>query len=164
MLHLRSFFLAAFVCFFTAASSQDTVFSRLPSATQSTMKQIAAKYKSGPVNQATVETDLKKSGIDFSKMSIEDAVMLLFNLMANDARKDMKELVEEMDATRRRRAAIREAELRMKEQTDSLRNANRRMYEKLGNDSLVLVKKISAVDLHIKSVDEAIKNLKRRLP
>lgn len=40
-------------------------------------------------------------------MPIEDAVMLMFSIIADDARKDMKQLLEEMEATRKKRAALR---------------------------------------------------------
>jgi hypothetical protein len=48
-------------------------------------------------------------GIDFSSMSVEDAVMMMYLLVSSDARRDVKEMLEEMDATRLKRRALREA-------------------------------------------------------
>lgn len=45
--------------------------------------------------------------VDLAGMSIEDAVMYLFELVSGDARRDQREQLEEMDAERRRRAALR---------------------------------------------------------
>ena len=84
-----------FICFFSTASfSQGNPdFQNLPKATQSAFKQIAAKYKTGPVEFSTVENDVRKSGLDLSNMPVEDAIMLMFMLITEDARKDTKEIL-----------------------------------------------------------------------
>ena len=49
-------------------------------------------------------------GINFSNMPIEDAVMLMFGLIADDARSDTRAMLEEMRQARTKRAAMREAQ------------------------------------------------------
>jgi hypothetical protein len=65
------------------------------------------------------------AGVDFSNMTIEDAVMLVFMLISDDARKDMKDALEEMDATRKRREALRDAEQKIKEEQAEMKAAAR---------------------------------------
>lgn len=66
-------------------------------------------------------------------MSIEDAVMMMFMLIADDARKDMKDMLEQMEATRRKRAALRESEGLLKKEIDSLKDQANSRYR---SDSL----------------------------
>jgi hypothetical protein len=134
--------------FSTASFSQDNFnFQNLPKATQSVFKQIAAKHQTGPVNYTAVESDTRKSGIDFSNMLIEDAIMMIFMLISEDARKDMKEMLNDMDATRKKKAALRQSEEFLKKQLDSL--IKERDVLKLQNpkkyrvDSLVTAKNIN---------------------
>lgn len=115
-------------------------FEQLSVSTQNGFKQIAAKYHTGEVDYRSVENDLKKSGIDFSNMPIEDAVMMMLMLVADDARKDLKKMLEEMDATRRKRAALRQAEELLKKEMDSLKNQARSPYR---SDSLQTKEKIN---------------------
>lgn len=163
-------------------SNNDT----LPVATQAAFKQIAAKYHTGVVDYSSVENELKKSGIDFSNMPIEDAVMMMFMLIADDARKDMKDMLADMEATRRKRAALRESEELLKKEIDSLKDQARNKYRA---DSLVIKKEINektvmlqqydgqekefidrenkaseektAAEKHLNSVEEAIKKLQQ---
>lgn len=63
---------------------------------------------------------------DFANMSIEDAVMLMFAITAEDSRKDTKAVLAEMDAIRKQRAALREAAARMKEEEAKAKEDARR--------------------------------------
>lgn len=146
---IKSFsFCLLFICFFSTASfSQGNPdFQNLPKATQSAFKQIAAKYKTGPVEFSTVENDVRKSGLDLSNMPVEDAIMLMFMLITEDARKDTKEILNDMDAARRKKAALRQSQELLKNQLDSL-NKERDVL-KLQNpkkyrvDSLLIAKNI----------------------
>ena len=49
------------------------------------------------------------SSVDLSQMPIEDAVELMFQLMSNDARDDMRTMLSDMDQQRKKKAAMREA-------------------------------------------------------
>jgi hypothetical protein len=51
-----------------------------------------------------------QAGMDFSNMPIEDAVMLMFGMLADDARADTRAMLEEMQQARTKRAAMREAQ------------------------------------------------------
>lgn len=154
--------------------------------TQAAFKRIAAKYHTGQVEYHSVENELRKSGIDFSKLPIEDAVMMMFMLIADDARKDMREILEEINAARQKKAALRQAEELLKSQIDSLRDQARNKYR---TDSLVVKKKLNektiqlqqyynlekeamaienkatedktATEKHLQSVEEAISKLKK---
>lgn len=118
---IKSFsFCLCLSAFSTASFSQGNPdFQNLPKATQSAFKQIAAKYKTGPVEFSTVENDVRKSGLDLSNMPVEDAIMLMFMLITEDARKDTKEILNDMDAARRK-AALRQSQELLKNQLDSL--------------------------------------------
>lgn len=105
----------------------------LPVSTQKILKQLSEKYHNAVVDYETVENDLQKNNIDFSKLSVEDAVMMMFMLIAEDARKDMKEMLIEMEATRKKRSAFRQAEELMKREIDSLKNQARNKYDSLSN-------------------------------
>jgi hypothetical protein len=50
---------------------------------------------------------------DLSQMSVEDAVMLMFEMISKDARKDTRAMLSEMDQARKKRSAMREAEAEM---------------------------------------------------
>jgi hypothetical protein len=164
-------------------------FEQLPISTQNGFNQIALKYHSGKVDYATVENDLKKSGIDYSNMSVEDAVMMMFMLISNDARKEMSEMLKDMDATRKKRSAMRQAEELMKKELDSLRNQAHNQYnstsklamEKLNEKEIKLdqyrkqqkevmalenknMELINAAKQHLQSVEEAINKLQQIQP
>lgn len=47
--------------------------------------------------------------IDFSKMPIEDAVTLLMLLLTSDAKRDMKDMLDEMETTRRKKKVLKDA-------------------------------------------------------
>ncbi len=168
-----------------AAFCQEKIsFDQLPVSSQTKGLQIAAKYHTGVVDYFSVENDLKKSGIDLSGMSIEDAVMMMYMLIAEDARRDMREMLADMEATRKKRAALREAEVLLKKGIDSLKNQTRSKYDSLKakeNISLTVVKlqdyskqegvlmvvenKISAdraaAEKHLQSVEDEIKKLQQ---
>ncbi len=134
------------VCFLTTAEPSfcqgKLKFDQLPVTTQNGFKQIASKYHSGEVDYLSVENDLKRSGIDFSKMSVEDAVMMMFMLISEDARKDMKEILDDMEATRQKRSAMREAETLMKKEMASLRSKAGSKYDSLQTKEEINVKTI----------------------
>ncbi len=174
-------------CISTATFSQDNLnFQKLPNATQKVFMQIAAKYHTGPVDYSSVENDIKKSGIDLSNMPIEDAIMMMFMLIADDARKDMKEMLNDMNATRQKRAALRQSEELMKKQRDSLK---KKMEVHYHPDSLVTANALNkknlllqqnslqqkealtletkataakaAAEIHLRSIEEAIIKLQK---
>jgi hypothetical protein len=161
-------------------------FEQLPISTQNGFNQIAFKYHSGKVDYGTIENDLKKSGIDLSNMSVEDAVMMMFMLISNDARKDMNDMLKDMETTRQKRSAMRQAEELMKKELDSLRNqahdkysSNAQLdieklnkkeikldqYRKQQKELIALENKnrvlINAAKLHLQSVEEAINKLQQ---
>ena len=176
------------VCFLSTAKpsfcQEKFRFDQLPVTTQNGFKQIASKYHSGEVDYLSVENDLKKSGIDFSKMSVEDAVMMMFMLIADDARKDMREMLKDMDATRQKRSAMRETEPLMKKERNSLRSKagskfdslqtkedinvktikvkeyNSREEELIAYENKIALKKASA-EKHLKSAEAAINALQQ---
>ena len=164
-------------------------FEQLPISTQNGFNQIASKYHSGKVDYGTVENDLKKSGIDYSNMSVEDAVMMMFMLISEDARKDMNEMLKDMETTRKKRAAMREAEEAMKKELDSLRNQAHNNYnahsklviEKLNEKEIKLdqyrkqqievlamenkkMDLVNAAKQHLQSVEAAINKLQQLRP
>ena len=63
-----------------------------------------------PYVQPIVPVQQPQPGINFSNMPIEDAVMLMFGLVADDARSDTRAMLEEMQQARTKRAAMREAQ------------------------------------------------------
>lgn len=158
----------------------------LPVSTQTVFKQLTEKYHNALVNYETVENDLRKNNIDFSKMPVEDAVMMMFMLISEDARKDMKEMLIEMEATRKKRDAFREAEELMKREIDSLKNQARNKYDSLSNlktkkltqkelqltqiqiqQKAIISKEYklkeskNTIEKHLQSVEEAIKKLRK---
>lgn len=60
---------------------------------------------------------------DFSKMPIEDALMAMFNLISDDARKDAKDQLDEMEQIRKQKQALRDAEEKLKAEKGQLRDA-----------------------------------------
>lgn len=134
-------------CISTSTFSQDNLnFQKLPIATQNVFNKIASNYQNGPIHYKSVENDLKKSGIDFSNMPIEDAIMMMFMLIADDARKDMKEMLEEMNATRQKKAALRQSEELMKKQRDSLKKKIEAHYRP---DSLVTANALNQKNIQL---------------
>jgi len=72
---------------------------------------------------------------DLADMPIEDAVMLMFAMVAQDARKDTKALLAEMDAIRKQKAALREAAAQMKETKEEAKGAMKEEKAKAGADA-----------------------------
>jgi hypothetical protein len=66
-----------------------------------------ALVRAGKRTPEQAQADAEASGIDFGKMPIEDAIMLMFMLIADDARADTKAMLEDMDATRKKKEALR---------------------------------------------------------
>ncbi len=56
-----------------------------------------------------VESEVKSSGADFSQMPLEDAVMLMFMLMADQAEKDLKEMLKDMSEAQKKAALSEKA-------------------------------------------------------
>lgn len=134
---IKYFFCTLFFiyCSSTATFCQDNLdYQKLPIATQNVFNKIASNYHTGPVQYQSVENDLKKSGIDFSRMPVEDAILMMFMLITDDARKDMKDMLKEMNANRQKKAALRQSEELLKKQRDSLKKKIETHYP---SDSLV---------------------------
>ena len=69
----------------------------------------AAAVRSGNKSPQQAEAALRASNIDFGQMPIEDAVMMMFFLISEDARNDMRDMMADMDKTRRGKDAMRDA-------------------------------------------------------
>jgi hypothetical protein len=69
--------------------------------------------------------------VDLSNMPIEDAIQMMFMLISEDARKDTKELLIDMDAIRKQKSALREATTLTKEQNALARQEARKYYDDL---------------------------------
>lgn len=138
----------------------------LPAGTITAFKQMASKYRTGEINVTTIEKDIKASGLDLGKMSVEDATMYLFMLMSEDARNDMKALLTEMDATRKKKEAIRTAQNEAKSKRDSLQNKLRATYNQEYNTITAkeqqLEQQKTATEQHLKSVENAIRALQKK--
>lgn len=65
-------------------------------------QETAREVKANIVSEAIATQAVRSAGsaIDLSKMPIEDAVMLIYMLISEDARKDMREALTEMDQAR----------------------------------------------------------------
>jgi hypothetical protein len=101
--------------------------------------------------------DLKTSrdasaGIDFSKMPMEDAVVMMFFMISADAKQDMKDLLEKMDATRKDRASLEDAHKAMREKVDELKS---RMTE-------LRIKQLTERELQLKKEYEARRDLEAK--
>jgi len=66
----------------------------------------------------------------------------MFMLISEDARKDMKEMLDDMEATRQKRSAMREAETLMKKEMASLRSKAGSKYDSLQTKEEINVKTI----------------------
>lgn len=138
----------------------------LPVSTKAAFKQMASKYRTGEINPTTIEKEIKASGLDLGQMSVEDAVMYMFMLISDDARNDMKALMNEMDATRKKKEDMRAAQNNAKAKQDSLRNKARATYNQEFNLASAkeqqLEQQKTAAEHHLKSVEDAIRNLQRK--
>jgi hypothetical protein len=70
---------------------------------------------------AAARTEVSKPGVSLDGMAIEDAVIILFALISEDARKDMRDMLKDMEATRLKRAALRKAQQCLKSELEALR-------------------------------------------
>jgi len=136
--------------------------SRLPPATRT--KMLAAAHKVATAVDASLSAraqldldasarqSLASNGIDLADMPIEDAVTMIFMLVAQDARDDLRSLLAEMDRTRQRRAALRDAVTKMKQETAAMRaDAERlRAYEEL------IAHRIDVVNARLAKVNAAL--------
>jgi hypothetical protein len=66
-----------------------------------------------------------RPSVNFSQMRIEDAVMLMFELISKDARADTRAMLSEMDQTRRKRSSMREAATMMTRELQRLKASAR---------------------------------------
>ena len=106
--------------------------------------------------------DTKQPSVDFANMSIEEAVMLLMMLVARDAAEDLKALLAEMDATRKKRREVREQLAQMKEEAAATRERLREQYSALERDESALAQRIQLTrDRHGKT-NEAITRLMKK--
>jgi hypothetical protein len=134
--------------------AQDTTsFRKLPIASQIAIKQIVNKYRTGAVSRSMVESDLKRSPIDVENMPLDDLINLVMMLVAEDARKDLKEQAEEMKNFLKEKKAMRD-ELSLRNERDSVRN---RMMREFQLDSSRRASRIKFIEMRIKSIDEASK-------
>jgi|GEM_PF-4589323 len=142
----------------TACMGQMTpTLERYPAASQTKFKQIAQKYRTGPVDSQSVAKDLQQEKVDMSKMTVEDAVMLMFMLIAEDARKDMKLMLEEMNKTREEKKAMREGIQLLERRSDSL---VKRLHNPTHNDSLITVKAFNENQLKLRQYNAREKEIK----
>jgi hypothetical protein len=72
-----------------------------------------------------------KQGIDLANMPIEDAVMMIFMMISNSAKDDVKEQLGEMDATRRKKAAMREAQTLMRDEETRIKGEAHKSWDAL---------------------------------
>src|SRR5687768_7837770 len=130
---------------FNTSFSQALKFEQLSPALQVEFKNRAATYRTTPFSYNSVEKTVKQMGLDFSSMPIEDAIMLMFQLIADDARNDMREQLEEMNATRLKRQGLREKEDLLKKELDSLRDRAREHFDSMpGNQKQIQIRQISS--------------------
>ena len=55
-----------------------------------------------------MEAKVRAGIIDFSQMPVEDAMLLMFMLVSEDAEKDLKEMLIDMNETAKKKKAFRE--------------------------------------------------------
>ena len=89
----------------------------------------SANRKAAPAAHAAAPVSGGASGVDLSSMPVEDAIMAMFMLISEDARNDMKGMMEEMEQTRLKKAALRAAEETLKAQQANLRDAAKKEYQ-----------------------------------
>ena len=130
-----------------------TKFEDLPVSKKTVLMNTAVTYRDSLVSYDAIAKDVKQMGLDFSKMSIEDAVMMMFMLISQDAKKDIEEQLKEMEATRQKRQRIREQEEQMKKEMDSLRN---RMKNAFRSDSFALQQRSIRLQQYIDAEKAAI--------
>jgi hypothetical protein len=80
---------------------------------------------------AAVQQKGQQMGINFAAMPVEDAMMLMFMLISDDAQKDMRDQLSEMNATRLQRDAQRQAQNLLKQELVTLRQQAHDQYDKL---------------------------------
>jgi len=142
----------------TACMSQKApTLERYPAASQTKFKQIAQKYRRGPVDSQSVAKDLQQDKVDMSKMPIEDAVMLMLMLIAEDARSDMKLMLEEMKKTQEEKKAMREAKQLLERRSDSLVKL---LHNPAHNDSLLIVRAFNENQLKLRQYNAREKEIK----
>jgi hypothetical protein len=83
------------------------------------------------VSAALEFLDRKKASLDFAKMPVEDAVMMMFMLISDDAREDMHDMLTEMDTVREKKAALRDATSKMQEGLSGLEGTLRSEWDAL---------------------------------
>ena len=83
----------------------------------------AAAVRSGSKSPQQAEASLRASGIDFGQMPIEDAIMMMFFLISEDARNDMRDMMSDMDKTRQHKEAMRQAEVAEKDELAAARDS-----------------------------------------
>jgi len=65
------------------------------------------------------------NGVDFSNMSIEDAVSTMFQMISKDANADLRGMLSDLDQQRKQKAAMREAENEMAKEMQRLKAISR---------------------------------------
>ncbi len=113
----------------TASLGQDKLkFEQLSAPKQTSLKQIAGKYRAGLVNYGDVRVAIVNAALTNSDLSIEYLVEMVFRLMADDERKKTKELLDQMNEIIRRKEALRQGEELIRKEIDSLNNILRSRY------------------------------------
>ena len=117
------------------AMARASTTARLPEATVARVKaaqakltpagrsRIEAEASAVRMNSKTIEQaadDLQRANVDFGNMPIEDAIMIMLSLIAEDARQDTHDMLADMDATRQKKKALREREKALRGQADSV--------------------------------------------
>jgi hypothetical protein len=108
---------------------------KLTKASRSFAPQLTAQLKTGkPLKQADVMTGARKSladqGIDFASMPIEEAVLLMFAMLAKDAAEDLREQLEAMRDLNKRRSELREQIEKMRDATAETKAEARAQYDR----------------------------------
>ena len=120
-------------------------FEKLDAKSQQAYKNCAAGFRSKTISYAAVENGVKSCNINFANMTIEDAIAIMMMLISNDAKKDLQDMLNNLEATRLKRNALREADQKMKEELDSLkkRNSFKNSADSINHSKLVSQKKAS---------------------
>lgn len=104
-------------------------------ATPAQVAQLRALGKALPISaldQADAAAAIRQAqadgGLDLGTMPVEDAVMLMFMLISQDAEADTRAQLEEMDATRKDKQALRENAARMADEARKQRGEMQQAY------------------------------------
>jgi len=101
----------------------------LPPRAQAWLRQEAAREAAANiVSEGTALAAVQNSGVNFGAMPIEDAVMLMFMLVAQDADQDMQQMLSQMQQANQQKQALRRAQQQMKASQNALAGQARQEY------------------------------------